>query len=282
MFSSSVLLSTHQVALPGILGGLGPLAHIEFEQRLLQKSVKRGACYDQNHPVWLLINAAATPDRTRSLQGLTDDCTPWLLSYSQLLQQMGASFLVVTCNTAHAFYHRVQPELAIPWIHMMQAVAHFISSEKTNSKRIGIMATSGTLRAQLYSTYLSQVGLQPVFPSLDSAIQKGVMQSIYAPVWGIKSSGATVSPIALQILSKVMNWFKQQEVDLVIAGCTELSIGLSRLKDLTLDWVDPLDVMADLTVGAALGEFLLKGPEELSRPEPIAFYPARSALVSGV
>lgn len=278
MRHSSVLLSSNQCALPGILGGLGPLAHIEFEQRLLDKSVAQGASKDQEHPVWLLINAAATPDRTQSLQGLTPNCTTWLREYSQLLQRMGADFLIVTCNTAHAFHGQIQPDLAIPWLHMMKSVARFIKREKPSVQKVGVMATTGTLQAQLYATSLTQLGLLPISPALDSDIQHEIMQSIYDPVWGIKASGATVSPMALATLGNAMDWFKHQGAEVVIAGCTELSVGLARLDQVVLNWVDPLDVMAELAIGLAFGESLLIHPKKRPSPAFIVTHPEGSNL----
>lgn len=40
-----------QQAMPGIIGGLGPLAHIEFEGRLIALNAERGATSDSDHPV---------------------------------------------------------------------------------------------------------------------------------------------------------------------------------------------------------------------------------------
>jgi aspartate racemase len=263
MVRPSVFLSQNQHTLPGILGGLGPLAHIEFEQRLLAYSANRGALKDQDHPVWLLLNAAAMPDRTQSLRGSGLNCTPWLLHYSRLLESMGADFLIVTCNTAHAFHEVIQPHLGIPWIHMMQVVARAIAQEHKTAQRIGVMATTGTLQAQLYSHSLKSLNLIPVFPAIDSQIQQVVMQSIYAPQWGIKSGGVTVSVQALKQLSIVMDWFVQQGADLVIAGCTELSVGLARLEKTPLPWIDPLDIVANLTLQLAFAEVALE-PRQVS------------------
>ncbi len=272
MGSPSVLLSNHQQALPGILGGLGPLAHIEFEQRLLAQSVKRGALKDQDHPIWLLINAAATPDRTQSLQGSAVNAAPSLLSYARLLETMGADFLVVTCNTAHAFHACIQPHLDIPWIHMMQVVSRALLKEKRWAKRIGVMATTGTLQAELYTHSLQDVGLVPIFPPINSDIQQAIMQSIYAPQWGIKSSGVMVSAFALQKLALAMDWFQSQGADLVIAGCTELSVGLARFDNPVLPWLDPLDIVADLTLGLAFGEIPLEQASDTLEAEVIPLY----------
>ena len=242
-----------QLKLPGILGGLGPLAHIEFEQRLLHHSSRRGARCDQEHPNWIVLSAASTPDRTRSLLGTGTDCVPYLVRNSHYLTTMGADFLVVTCNTAHGFYHTVQAQLEIPWLHMMDATVKYIAESFPTVQRVGVLATDGTLRSQLYTTSLALYGISPILPALGSPIQHRVMQAIYSPDWGIKATGAWVSDIALIELIVVSRWLADQGAELIIAGCTELSIGLAKLSQLPINWIDPLDVMANLTLDLVYG-----------------------------
>ena len=253
MSNSSLNRSARQLKLPGILGGLGPLAHIEFEQRLLHQSTRRGAQYDQDHPDWLVLSAASTPDRTKSLMGTGLDCMPYLIHSAHQLEAMGADFLVVICNTAHSFYQGVQAQLEIPWLHMMDATVKYIAENFPTVQQVGVLATDGTLRSQLYTTSLVQYGFSPILPPLGSPIQKRVMASIYSPDWGIKSTGIRVSDIALIELIVASRWLAEQGAELIIAGCTEISIGLARLSQLPINWVDPLDVMANLTLDLTYG-----------------------------
>lgn len=253
MSQRSNLALGRQLAIPGIIGGLGPLAHIEFEKRLVQQNVVRGAHCDQDHPLWLMVSASPTPDRTQSLQGRVGDCSPWLIRYGRLLEDMGANFLVVTCNTAHAFHPSVQSQLKIPWLHLMDCTATFIRHHWPDARKVGILATNGTLHAGLYDRSLDQAGLVAVMPDLDSRIQKQVMQAIYAPNWGIKSSGIWVSDRAISEFNTAIDWLATQGADVVIAGCTEISVGLAKLNRTTLPWIDPLGVIADVTLDLAFG-----------------------------
>lgn len=243
-----------QVAIPGIIGGLGPLAHIQFEQILLERSCRRGAKCDQDHLEWVLINATSTPDRTQSLKGQMPNCTPWLVKYGQRLQRAGADFLIVTCNTAHAFYDQAQPELSLPWIPLMHGTTQSISEQLPGARRVGILATDGTLHAQLYHQSLQQFGLMPICPAVGSPMQKRVMQSIYHPKWGIKMTGATISDQALATLTHAVHWLAAQGADVVIAGCTELSVGLAQVASLPVPWIDPLMAIADITLDLAWGD----------------------------
>jgi aspartate racemase len=246
-------LGRRQQSTPGILGGLGPLAHIQFEQHLINQSVKRGARCDQDHPTWILVNASNIPDRTRSLQGKAPDCTPWLVRYGQLLAQGGADFLVVPCHTAHAFYDRVQAQIDIPWISLMTCTSQFIRQHYPAMHRIGLLTTDGTLQHRLFSRSLTAARLQEISPTLGSPTQQQVMQAIYHPEWGIKATGTRVSCHALTTLAEAVQWLANQGAEGVVAGCTELSVGLDKLEPLPLPWVDPLEAVADTTLDLAFG-----------------------------
>lgn len=254
MTLSVVTTANRQTAIPGILGGLGPLAHIKFEQTLLEQSVRRGARGDQEHPVWILMNATQVPDRTQSIKGDAPDCTPSIVRYSRMLQRAGADFLVVTCNTAHAFYEAVQAQLDVPWIPLMGCTTQVIREQYPAVQRVGILATDGTLQTRLYHRSLTQAGLTPLCPAIASPMQKRVMQTIYHPEGGIKTTGAQVSKKALRDLSHATAWLKAQGAEVVIAGCTELSVALAQIPDLPLPWIDPLEAVADITLDLAYGQ----------------------------
>jgi aspartate racemase len=134
---------------------------------------------------------------------------------------------------------------------MMDATAKYIFESFPTVQQVGVLATDGTLRSQLYTTSLAQYGISPILPPLGSPIQHRVMQSIYSPDWGIKATGSWVSDIALTDLIVASRWLAAQGAELLIAGCTEISIGLAKLSQLPINWIDPLDVMANLTLDLA-------------------------------
>lgn len=255
------MLANRQVAVPGILGGLGPLSHITFEQRLIERSVQRGAQQDQDHPVWILISATATPDRTDSLKGIATDCVPWLVHYGQRLERAGADFMVVTCNTAHAFYEQVQSQLNLPWMPMIDCTIAKIWEEFPWVRRVGILATDGTLTAGIYHQTLLRWGYQSLFPGLNSPLQRRVMQAIYHPDWGIKTTGTRISNQALTALHSAAHRLYTQGAEIVVAGCSEISVGLAQLESLPLPWIDPLEVMADAVLDVTFGQRSLYLPK---------------------
>nr|VFK30916.1 MAG: aspartate racemase [Candidatus Kentron sp. MB] len=242
-----------QKRIPGIIGGMGPLAHTTFEQILIEQNTRRGARQDQEHPLWLLINGADVPDRTDCLLGKAEGCISRLIEHGKFLESAGVDFLVIPCNTAHAFYDKVQPSLKIPWIHLIDRATGFLSDNHPSVKKVGVFATDGTLRAGLYQESLRRAGFTPVCLEPDSESQARLMETIYDLGWGIKATGAQISPPARKNLQATVNHLAEQGAEIVIAGCSELSVGFYETDALSLPWLDPLKIMANITLDLAFG-----------------------------
>src|SRR5215217_697071 len=109
----------------GIVGGMGPLAHIEFERRLLVATRRRLGRLptDQDFPQWIASSMPDTPDRTAALLGDGPSPVPWLeRSVRRLCDKThdeGADFAVITCNTAHAFLEEVRRRACVPLLDMI-------------------------------------------------------------------------------------------------------------------------------------------------------------------
>lgn len=245
-----------QKNVPGIIGGTGTLAAIEFETKLLKLGHVRGACSDGDHILWILINATAIPDRTKSLSGEVEDCTSFYVKYSNLLQEAGADFVVTTCNTAHAFYDTVQKQISIPWINLIEITVNYIQNNFPGKKKIGLLATNGTLQSKLYENILFNAGFQCIYPKIDSDMQKLVMDSIYDNEFGIKATGEKVSQQAIERIREVARYLQDRGAELLIAGCTEVSVGLKCVDNdkLNFIWIDPLDILAEVTYNLAYSD----------------------------
>lgn len=252
-------LSHNQKNLVGIYGGVGPLAHIEFEKMLLEQNYMRGARSDQDHPVWLVANATSTPDRTKTLLSKTFESKKTMIHYAKLLEQMGAQALMVICNTAHGYHKIVQRELSIPWIHLMNITANYVKKTYPDIQTVGILGTDATIQLHLYHDALTQYSLTPVAPQIDSSVQQGVMDAIYHKEFGIKATGAHVEPIAVKNLVIGAKWCMENGAEAVIAGCTEISVGLTEKIFPFIPIIDPLTVAANIFLDISYGH---RKPEE--------------------
>ena len=225
----------------GILGGMGPQATQIFYQRILDRT---DAERDQEQLPTLILSDTEMPDRTAAiLSGEGDRVYRRLLEDAQLLERNGCTAIAIPCNTSHYFADELQTQLNVPIIHMVRETCKVLA--KQGCKRVGILATDGTIQTQTYQKECAAQGFEGVAP--DEATQKLVMSIIYDEIKkGEKGSREKFAAIdrALRTLN----------CDAAILGCTELSVYrvYHGLPDFYIDALEVLVEQSILTCGKRL------------------------------
>lgn len=254
----------------GILGGLGPHAHIEFESLLLEaagKALGRPA-HDQDYPAWVVSSIPATPDRTRALLEGSESPVEALVESASRLSR--AAFAVIPCNTAHAFLDEVRRRTGLPFLDMIRLTAERAVERVGPRGAIGILAATGTLRADLYRMRIHELApsTRVVSPlDLDSGEElqeRLVMEPIFGPLeddgrragGGIKS-GAFHDPRKKEELAEPMRVAARKlaaaGAEVVLTACTEAPLVLGRDSVGEIPLLDPMAVAAEEAVEIALG-----------------------------
>ncbi len=216
---------------------------------------------DQDHINMILLSDASMPDRTTAiLSGDYETLYQQLLSDAQLLQASGCAAIGITCNTTHFFVDRLAEGLNIPVIHMVREAVREAARQvadgdnqavrRTNVRDnqadivIGIMATDGTVRTELYQKELRSQGLTPFVPS--GEIQKEVMYQIYDRI----KNG---QPYDRESWQRIEAEYRTAGCSRVLLACTELSV----IKDEHLsDWyMDPMEILARRVIDFAGKEY---------------------------
>ncbi len=224
----------------GIIGGVGPIATADFFQKLLRHV---HASKDQEYPRVLIDSDSRIPDRTAAILGTGEDPTQQLIAVGHNLARAGAEVLCIPCNTAHAFFDRVQSFLNTPIVNMVEEVANAIQKKYPGARRVGILATTGTRAAKIYDQALESRGLTAVHVS--EVIQEMyVMEAIYGRE-GIKAGGMSVPK---QLLEKAIRELERAGADVVVLACTELPI---VLQEASLPLIDSNAVLADAVLARA-------------------------------
>ncbi|MFC2106507.1 aspartate/glutamate racemase family protein [Candidatus Bipolaricaulota bacterium] len=220
----------------GILGGMGPAATIEFFRRLVAATP---AAVDQAHLRILIDNNPHVPDRTDAIFGRGPDPGPALADMARGLAASGADFLTMPCNTGHVFQAAIRNAVSIPFIDMIEETAHMIAV-----KRVGLLATTGTVRAELYRMACDQRDIELITPAEDD--QRLVMDMILRIKAG--GPGASVREHAAAIVGRLAD----RGAGAVIAGCTEIS--LIPGDGMPIEWIDALDCLVQASMRMALNQ----------------------------
>ena len=152
----------------GIVGGMGPYAGLDLVKKIFDLTQ---ANQDQDHvPLAMISVPHKITDRTKFLEGETN-INPGI-EISNIVRQLsdqGASVIGMPCNTAHSskiineVYNSI-PE-GIIFINMVSEVIKFIKGEYPGIERVGILATTGTMKAGVYNKELIDNDLKPIMLS---------------------------------------------------------------------------------------------------------------------
>ena len=225
----------------GVVGGVGPAATVDFMNKIVRNTQ---AGRDQEHVKLVVEQNPQIPDRTENLIGDGVDPTIALYSTCKKLEADDADIIAIPCNTAHAFVERIQPYLSIPIVNMLFETAECIRRNHAACRKIGLLATSGTIGSRVYHNVIGGAGFELLVP--DEENQSRVMNAIYGPR-GVKAGfteGVCVEELLLALTSLVL-----RGAEVIILGCTELPLLLEQNEKFpvagkTVVVLDPTEILA--------------------------------------
>ncbi|MEE1115050.1 MAG: amino acid racemase [Eubacterium sp.] len=226
----------------GILGGMGAEASSVFYKKIIDNTEVSN---DREHIDLLLFSHASIPDRTECILGGKQE---YLWGYFdkdiRMLKNAGCDYLVIPCNTSHYFADRFDKAMDGNFLNMIDEAARYAA--KFRGKRIGILATDGTVQSNMYGAALERYGAEAVYPSEEC--QKDVMSLIYDQ---IKRGEKGDKHQFLRVIKEM----KEKQCDAVILACTELSV----LKDnYSFDgpfYLDAMDVITKVCIEKCGGKY---------------------------
>jgi aspartate racemase len=222
----------------GVLGGMGPRATLYFLDILLKMTP---AQTDQEHIHTIIDINTEIPDRTTAIINNTPNDVELAIKKSVTrLKEANADFFVAPCNTVHYFIDALQSQPELPLFNLIEKTA--TSLYESGVKKVGLLATLGTVKSKLYQNYLEDLGITMIEP--DAEQQDMLMHIIFNVVKkGMPPEDATSD------LSKIISSYRTQGAEKIILGCTELPIVTQFIKDDIL--IDPLEVLAKACIGYA-------------------------------
>jgi len=201
----------------GIFGGMGPEATANLYQEIVKLTP---AQRDQDHVPTLIYSLPQVPDRTTAIKNDDRSIVPYLVEGVTRLEKAGASFIVIPCNTAHYYYDDMQQAVKVPVLHMIRETVQAVASRHPDCKRVGLLATDGTVASGLYEKEFRRRGIEVVYP--DAAIQSNcVMKAVY----GIKAGGNKTA--SEDLLFNAGKSVEAKGAQVIVLGCTEIPLAFN-------------------------------------------------------
>ena len=214
----------------GILGGLGPMSGVYFCEMLTEHT--KADC-DREHLNFLLSSRADTPDRTDFILGRSQTSPlPVMIEEVRRLIGAGAELIAIPYNTAHHFYEGISLAASVPVINIIEQTVDFC--RWAGMKRIGVLATEGTVASGAYEEVCRRAGLS--YLTCTPEDQAVISRIIYDQI----KRGL---PPDIEAFTAVSRRLLAQGCDRVILGCTELSL-LKKTHSLGESYLDSLEILA--------------------------------------
>ncbi|MDR1367764.1 MAG: amino acid racemase [Candidatus Accumulibacter sp.] len=203
----------------GVLGGMGPLATVDFLNKLIEETP---AETDQEHVPVVVWSVPQIPDRQKALDGSGESPLPALYEGIDRLIGAGATRIAIACNTAHFWFDALSAHSTVPLLHIAEAAVARLKMNVSPPASVGLLATRGTLASGIYQARLAQEGfdcLSNTGEEIDILFKPGC----YSVKRGEVAAGGYLFERAAGALAT-------RGAARLILACTEVPIALERIR----------------------------------------------------
>jgi aspartate racemase len=224
----------------GIVGGLGPETTSEFYLEIIF------GCYaknKENRPPVLIWNVPLKYkiEEDLLLKAIGEErYVPYLIDAAKRLERAGAEFLVMPCNSLHVFIEEIRRSVSISVLSIVEETAKFLKKKKIS--KVGILATSSSLKEKLYEKVLRKYGIEQVVP--DGFSQAKIGKLIKNLVLNRHANRDR------EDLLKIIEKFEEKNIINVILACTDLQLLIPQHSRIKI--YDTMKIFADATVDEIL------------------------------
>lgn len=230
----------------GVLGGMGPLATIDFMHKVLAATP---ALSDQDHVPLMVSSIPQVPDRTAAFRGDGDSPLAAMIASGQRLARAGVGLVVVPCNTAHLWFPEIERALALPMLHLVDVTLEDAVAQAGEGASIGLLCTDATLASGLYMNRTLRSaqtrGVQWTLPTAKEMLDL-VMPGIHAVKAGALDRGRELLGTAAQALAR-------RGARALVLGCTEVPLVLGASNS-PVPVIDATDALARRAVAWSLAQ----------------------------
>lgn len=226
----------------GILGGLSPEATQMYYAEIVKKYLSRsGGQFPE-----IIIYSVNLTECKSYLDNNTPEILEKVLSEKvDSLVKAGAEFVAMASNTPHIVFDQVNQSAKVPMISIVEESAKFASLVSTN-KKIGLMGTGFTMKADFFPECFTKHGLNLFVPKDDD--QKYLHEKIFSEL----AVGIVNDDTKNKILKMAQSMIDDHGIDSLILGCTELPL-IFDTEYPGINYVDTAEIHIDSIIEYCFG-----------------------------
>ena len=211
------------VTIIGLVGGIAPPSTIDYYSLLIQKY---RAKHEESFP-HIVINSIDLAAMLALVEaGKLDALTDHMVREIDRLARAGAEIALITSNTPHIVYDRVQPRARIPLVSIVEATRDAVVA--AGMRRVGLIGSRFTMEGTFYPEVFARKGVGVVVPGpAERAYIHNEYQSNF--IYGRFPAAART-----RIIEIVTQMARKEQIEGVVLGGTELPLALGDTSGLSL------------------------------------------------
>lgn len=224
----------------GILGGVSPESTTIYYEYITREYTKRYGNY--SYPEIIIYSVSLQEFVDWQYQERWDLIADKMVEVLRALEKAGADFGLIAANTLHIVFDKVQREISIPLINIIEVTAEAIRKE--GMKTVGLLGTIFTMSKDFYKAGLEARGIVTLVP--DRKDQQFVNRVIYEEL--IRGLVKTESK---EGYVKVVKKLKEKGAEGIVLGCTEIPL-LIKERDCGVRLYDTTRIHAEKALNYAI------------------------------
>jgi aspartate racemase len=223
----------------GILGGLSPESTSIYYNHIIREYAKRYS--DYNYPEIIIYSVNFQQFIDWQNQERWDLAANKMIEVFNILEKAGADLGLIATNTMHIVLDKVQSEISIPILSIIESTAEVINQEKI--KTVGLLGTIFTMSRDFYKQGLEKKGIATLVPENkeQELINKIIFQELTKGI---------ITPQSKAEYIEIINKLKTRGAEGIILGCTEIPLLVSG-EDCTIRLYDTTRIHAEKALNFA-------------------------------
>jgi aspartate racemase len=224
----------------GILGGTTPESTLEYYRLLVHRYLEQFG--DHSYPEIIIYSVSFQQYIDWMAAEAWDALAAGLIEAGHRLEAAGAELLLIATNTMHLVFDRVQAQMGVPMVSLLDAVGDAI--EARGWTEVGLLGTSTTMEKPFYRDALATRGIGVLVPG--EADRRAIDQTIFDEL----SVGLLQTETRAQYLA-IIDGLVDRGAQAIILGCTEIPL-LVTPSDTEVPLLDTTAIHAEAALEAAL------------------------------
>jgi len=224
----------------GILGGLTPESTITYYMHIVHRYHELYG--NHGYPETIIVGVSFQQYEDWMMKEDWDSIEKALLEGLKTLKRAGADFAVIATNTMHILFEKLQKQIDMPLISIVDATAEAIKAE--GFKKVGLIGTQFSMTKPFYREGLKKQGIEVVTPNKED--RDYIVKVIFEEL----SIGKLTEESRKGYL-KIIDKLVEQGAEGIVLGCTEIPL-LIRQKDTDVKVFDTATVHAEKALQYAI------------------------------